>query len=141
MDKKILARDLERHEGRVKHAYQDSKGYWTIGVGHLIDERLGGGLPDHIIDLLLQHDIDEKLTEIRNNFRWFAQLSENRQRVIVNLCFNMGVPRFKKFKKTISYIESGQYDKVPDELRDSKWYREDVSTTRSEELIALWIIG
>ena len=25
------------HEGKKKSAYQDSLGYWTIGVGRLID--------------------------------------------------------------------------------------------------------
>ena len=31
-----LATQLENEEGRVRHAYQDHLGYWTIGVGHLI---------------------------------------------------------------------------------------------------------
>ena len=34
---------IKHHEGVVPHAYQDSRGYWTIGVGRLIDESLGGG--------------------------------------------------------------------------------------------------
>ena len=36
-----LRKSIEDHEGRVPHAYQDHKGFWTIGVGHLIDERRG----------------------------------------------------------------------------------------------------
>ena len=34
-----LSKQLERDEGRVRHAYQDHLGYWTIGVGRLIDAR------------------------------------------------------------------------------------------------------
>ena len=41
---------IKEHEGVVKHAYQDSRGYWTIGVGRLIDEKLKGGLSDDEID-------------------------------------------------------------------------------------------
>lgn len=37
-----LASLLTSDEGRVPHAYQDHLGYWTIGVGHLIDRRKGG---------------------------------------------------------------------------------------------------
>ena len=34
---------LRRNEGEVLHAYQDHLGFWTIGVGRLIDKRKGGG--------------------------------------------------------------------------------------------------
>ena len=44
---------LRRDEGRVRHAYQDHLGYWTIGVGRLIDQRKGGGLSEDEIDYLL----------------------------------------------------------------------------------------
>jgi lysozyme len=52
-----LRRMLEDEEGRVPHAYPDSLGYWTIGVGRLIDRRKGGGLSDDEIDYLLANDI------------------------------------------------------------------------------------
>lgn len=47
-------RTLETDEGRVPHAYQDHLGYWTIGVGHLIDKRKGGGLTPDEVDYLLE---------------------------------------------------------------------------------------
>ena len=39
-----LIAQLRREEGSIPHAYQDHLGFWTIGVGRLIDERKGGGL-------------------------------------------------------------------------------------------------
>jgi lysozyme len=39
-----IAEQLRRDEGEVLHAYQDKYGYWTIGVGRLIDARKGGGI-------------------------------------------------------------------------------------------------
>ena len=48
-----LAQLLEAREGRVAHAYIDSEGYTTIGVGRLIDKRKGGRLTDREIDYLL----------------------------------------------------------------------------------------
>ena len=50
---------LIRDEGCVPHAYADSLGYWTIGVGHCIDKRVGCGLPEPFIMQLLDHDIAE----------------------------------------------------------------------------------
>lgn len=35
-EKKILRASLEKYEGKVNHMYLDSKGYVTVGVGHLL---------------------------------------------------------------------------------------------------------
>ena len=35
---------LIAEEGEKLSAYQDSMGFWTIGVGRLIDARKGGGI-------------------------------------------------------------------------------------------------
>lgn len=49
-----LAAQLKAEEGRVPHAYQYHLGYWTIGVGRLIDKRKGGGLTPYEVDYLLE---------------------------------------------------------------------------------------
>ena len=69
-------RDLLRlHEGVRRSAYQDSLGYWTIGVGHLIDARKGGELPDTIINDLLSYDIDAHQHDIERALPWVKDLS------------------------------------------------------------------
>jgi len=35
-EKNILRKKLEKYEGKVSHMYRDSKGYITVGVGHLL---------------------------------------------------------------------------------------------------------
>lgn len=35
-ERRTLRTTLERYEGRVPHMYLDSRGYVTVGVGHLI---------------------------------------------------------------------------------------------------------
>jgi lysozyme len=55
----------EFHEGRVLHAYRDSLGFWTIGVGRLIDARKGAKLPEHILEQLtpdVQREFDALAT-------------------------------------------------------------------------------
>ena len=52
-----LKSQLLREEGAESCAYQDSLGFWTIGVGRLIDSRKGGGLSNEEIDFLLENDI------------------------------------------------------------------------------------
>lgn len=50
-----LRAQLERDEGRSSTVYQDSLGYWTIGIGKLVDERKGGGLSADEIDYILSN--------------------------------------------------------------------------------------
>ena len=115
--KKMLIRD----EAEVNHAYQDSEGYWTIGVGHLIDKRKGGKISHKISMLILDDDIAEVMGQCDRSFDWFDSLDEARKMVILNMVFNLGLDGFKKFKKTIYFIKIGDYDEASVEMLDSTW--------------------
>lgn len=54
-------------------------------------------------------------------FQWFKHLSEVRQDVVLNMIFNLGVVRFKGFKKMISALLRQDYSKAADEMLSSKW--------------------
>lgn len=123
MDRDKLARELIRDEGMVLHAYQDSEGYWTIGVGRLIDKRLGGGISEEEAEYLLDHDIDDALRHARR-YDWFDDLTDARQRCIVNMIFNMGPSRFAGFRRMIAAIERGDYEEAAREMEDSRWCRQ-----------------
>jgi len=112
---------LIKHEAEVNHAYQDSEGYWTIGVGHLIDKRKGGKISHKISMLILDDDIAEKIGQCDRGFDWYDELDEVRKIVVLNMVFNLGFDGFKKFKKTIFYIEQGRYSEAAIEMLDSAW--------------------
>lgn len=119
-----LKKQLIRDEAEVNHAYQDSEGYWTIGVGHLIDKRKGGEISHKISMLILDDDIAEKLGQCERELDWFDDLDEARKIVILNMVFNLGISNFKEFKKTIYFIKAGDYDEASIEMLDSKWSRQ-----------------
>jgi lysozyme len=108
------------HEGRVSHAYRDSLGYLTIGVGHLIDKSKGGSLPPHIIDALLDYDIQEHSAELFKELPWVATLDSVRQAALIDMYFNMRRGMLQ-FVKTLGYLESGRWDDAADEMGRSKW--------------------
>lgn len=112
---------LIEHEGEVLHAYQDSETYWTIGVGHLIDARKGGGIKQQFSRMLLDDDINDATIAANNNFYWFKNLNAVRQDVIVMLIFNMGLAGFKTFKRMIEAIEREDWPLVAWELSNSTW--------------------
>jgi len=119
-----LKKQLIRDEAEVNHAYQDSEGYWTIGVGHLIDKRKGGEISHKISMLILDDDIKEVLGQCDRAFDWFDDLNEARKVVILNMVFNLGLDGFKDFKKTIYFIKAGDYNEASIEMLDSKWSRQ-----------------
>jgi len=116
-----MSEELIRDEGVVSHAYQDSLGYWTIGVGHLIDKRKGGGLSDIIIRMILQNDINEVTTELDERLPWWRSLTEERQRVIVNMAFNLGVGGLLGFRKFLAALKVGNHEGAAIEMLDSLW--------------------
>ena len=119
-DEEFVAQ-LKRHEGVREYAYQDSLGYWTIGVGRLIDKKKGGRLRPDEIDYLLANDIQEACEGIRGALPWFDKLTVARQQVLVNMTFNMGLKGVLGFKNTLKMIENGQYDAAADAMLKSKW--------------------
>lgn len=116
-----LRAQLIRDEGKVAHAYQDSLGYWTIGVGHLIDKAKGGSLPDFIIDTLLEHDIEKHKRELIAALPWFIELDPVRQAVLVNMAFNLGTAGLLKFANTLRSIREGAYSAAAIHMLESKW--------------------
>lgn len=112
---------IARHENCINHVYQDSEGYWTIGYGRMVDARLSGGITEDEAHMLLVNDIKRTDTELRTAFRWYAKLDTARQAALINMCFNLGLPKLVGFSKMIAALEHGDYDKAADEALDSKW--------------------
>jgi lysozyme len=111
---------LIRHEGCVPHAYQDSLGLWTIGVGHLIDQKKGGGLPQPIIDQLLDYDIDAHTRALFSDLPWVAQLDAVRQAVLIDMHFNLG-NRLLDFKDTLQHVQRGEWAAAATAMHASRW--------------------
>jgi lysozyme len=116
-----LLKQIKRHEGLVKHAYQDHLGYWTIGYGRLIDEKLGGGLSEDEASFLLRNDIARAYADLINNHPWVDDLDAARRDVLINMCFNMGISRLNKFVQTLAAVRAGEYEAAASEMLDSLW--------------------
>ena len=121
MDRQRLFKQLRLHEGVEKFPYRCTAGYLTIGVGRNIEER---GLLDDEIDFILDNDIEVVMSEVSVTFDWFFDLSEVRQRVVADMIFNMGLPRFKQFKKMIAALEEGDWSEAANQMMDSKWAKQ-----------------
>lgn len=117
-----LRRQLRGDEGEVLHAYPDSLGYLTIGVGRLIDKRKGGGISPEESAFLLDNDLMEIVKDVTTHLPWAAlQLSEARLAVLCNMCFQLGIENLLGFHNTLDAIKAGDYDHAADMMLESKW--------------------
>lgn len=121
MNRDELIEELIRDEGEVLHAYADSLGYLTIGVGHLIDRRKGGSISKAASRFILSEDIEEKMSQLDQSLPWWRGLSDNRQRVLLNMCFNLGIKGLLGFKLTLAAIQRGDYEEAAKQMLESKW--------------------
>jgi lysozyme len=116
-----LRQMIERHEGKVAHAYQDHLGYWTIGVGRLIDDRRGGGLSDKEIDFLLANDIERILDDLPKRLPFWPRLTTTQQQALVNMAFQLGVNGLLNFKRMLASLERGDGETAEREALNSRW--------------------
>jgi len=115
---------IKRHEGLVLHAYKDSLGFLTIGYGRLIDKAKHGGISEAEAEYLLQNDVSIVLAALHKNIPFFDNLCVQRQAVLVNMAFQMGISGVQKFKKTLSLVEVGDYNGAADNMLKSLWAKQ-----------------
>jgi lysozyme len=118
---KRLQDQLVIDEGLELKPYRCSADKLTIGVGRNIQEV---GITKGEAMMLLANDIARVSGECQREFPWFAELTQLRKEAVINLVFNMGMATFKKFKKTIAFIEAGEYERAGTELLDSNYARQ-----------------
>lgn len=134
-----LNEQLRRDEGEVLHAYQDHLGYWTLGVGRLIDKRKGGGITAAESAYLLDNDITSKTYELVVALPWVDQLDPVRRAVLQNMAFQLGIAGLLSFKNTLNFVKNGNYAQAAMNMQISKWHSQ--TPERSDRLIKQMITG
>lgn len=113
----VLA-DLRRDEGLRLKSYKDSVGKRTIGYGHNLDDL---GISERIAEFMLKEDFVNTLTEMNEKLPWWKELTKSQRRGLVNMAFNLGLPRLLKFKKMLAALRKGNGEHAATEALDSKW--------------------
>ncbi|OUL79964.1 glycoside hydrolase family protein [Paraburkholderia hospita] len=129
MNLTLLEAELRRDEGVRDRPYLDTakKPKRTVGVGHNMD---ASPLPaswtfplsPSQIQQLLDKDIADTFHQLDVNLPWWRALDDVRQRVVANMCFNLGIAKLLGFKKALAATKSGAYAMASAEMKDSDWY-------------------
>lgn len=134
MDRSRLITRLQRKEGYKLQAYQDSLGYWTICVGHLLGKDPGyatlRATPQQC-DCWLSHDI--AIAEHRaSSYPFYAKLSEALQNIMIELAYNLG-DKLHAFVMFLHAMQNGDYREAGQELKNSLAYKQEKQ--RFDEII------
>lgn len=123
--RELIIKQLRQDEGSRSQAYQDHLGYWTIGVGRLIDARKpGSGLRDVEIEFMLQNDIEDRSRWLAEELPWTATLDDARRGVLLNMSFQLGKAGLLNFKNTLSLIRDGRYGDAANAMLQSLWAKQ-----------------
>lgn len=117
----------KKREGEVRlpngnhKLYKCPAGYMTIGWGYNIEEH---GIDDADAERFLNNGLNIAQGEAAKLVKNWHDLVAARKSVLIDMCFNVGITRLKKFKKMIAAIEKGDWKKAADEMKDSAWYEQ-----------------
>lgn len=131
LEKQLIVDEDERLK-----LYKCPAGKWTIGVGHNIEDL---GISHNAAMYILSEDISRVIGELDKAFPWWSSLSNNRQLVLANMCFNMGIARLSKFVNFLSALRTGFFDVAAAEMVASAWYKQ--TGDRAKRLVKLMIEG
>ena len=136
--------EIKRHEGEVLEIYEDSLGYKTLGVGHLIQKKdlefnlpVGTPVIQEVVDLYYEDDFNKHLKETIDLIgeEEFENLPEPIQHVLVNMCFNLGKNRLSAFKNMLKAVKAKDWKEMANQMEDSKWFNQ--VGRRGKELIEM----
>ena len=138
---KNIKDQLKIDEGYRDVIYLDSENLKTFGIGHLVtdadpekNEPISTKVSKARIDQAFTDDVQTAITSLKQVFPSVIGWPSEVKQILVNMIFNLGATRLKKFKKFGEALERKDWDKAADEMVDSKWYGQ--VGKRSERLVA-----
>ena len=148
-----IIKDLKVEEGFRSKPYKDTQGKWTVGFGRnltgraltveehtlLFPESDGYPLSINTMVILLKQrpmTVEQALILLKNDLeickkdaitvygdRWLSFPRDIKVSVL-DLLFNLGLPRYLGFKKHIKALELGDYDEAAHQILNSRAYKQ-----------------
>ena len=141
-DRQDLINKLIVAEGLRLQVYKDTLGIDTIGIGRNLEDRgitkeeldwMDIPTIDHVYEwgiteadavYLATNDVQIVEEELVRAHPCVDRLDSVRQLILIDMAFNMGVPRLCKFKKMWAAVEAEDFPTAAKEMLDSRWARQ-----------------
>ena len=132
IDFKALYASLRLHEGEPLKVYDDATGKElrpggilvgnaTIGVGRNLTDR-GISMDESL--LLMENDVTTAIKELDRSSKtkdWWRTKPDCVRRALIEMCYNMGMPRLEKFERMLSALKANDWESAAAEALNSKW--------------------
>lgn len=107
---------IKREEGFSPTVYACSVGVGTIGHGITwITEEESAMIVSNRVKMCIEQ-LEDLLLE------WEVSLDDFRKTIIVDMLYQLGLPKVKGFKKMWKALQDMDYDVAADEMLNSKWH-------------------
>lgn len=150
-DRAKLGREIARDEGDRLKVYRCTAGKLSIGKGRNLEDVgisaeetrvlgitkasvIASGITQAQSDYLFANDIRRSEADLDRKLPWWRSLDDVRQRVLLNMCFNMGIGRapdkargivgkgLLSFANTLERIHSRDWPGAVAGMKASKWH-------------------
>ena len=129
-----LIEKIKENEGFKERIYEDSLGMPTVGYGFLLtaltaDElALNGGkaepMSKDVADKILKLKLEKLTAAVFATFNWLKEKPKNIQEVVIEMAYQLGVSKVKKFVTTMHHIRTGEYEAAYQSGMKSLWAKQ-----------------
>ena len=116
-----LKEEIKLHEGYRDTVYLDSLSKRTVGFGHLCVEdhwEDGKQYDKEYLEEIFEKDFNIALNDA-NKILEGKPVNHTAREVIIELVFNIGMPRTKKFVKCLAALDNEDYNEAGNQILDS----------------------
>lgn len=125
---------IKKNEGFRDKVYEDTLGYPTIGYGFLVSSltpnelTLNNGKVEPMSRAVANEILNLKLCKLERDvfeaFGWLRDKPRNIQEVVIEMCYQIGVAKVKKFVTTMHHIRVGEYRAAYENGMKSLWAKQ-----------------
>jgi lysozyme len=113
-----ILKDLAKFEGLKLTPYKCTAGKLTIGYGRNLEDN---GITPKEAEIMLFNDIDNIINKLNKEENWWLSQPYSVRRVIIQMCYQLGLGGFRSFKKFILCLQNNDLQNAVNEMYNSKW--------------------
>lgn len=121
-DRKLTIKEMDflKSNGNRKERSKEAKDIFQF----LVSDFKQFGITKEEALYLLNNDVVDCIALLKKNLFWFESKPDDVKRVLINMCFNLGIGGLLKFKNTLNFIKDSDYKTASKTMLSSLWAKQ-----------------